>query len=309
MRGGTGGMGRLPGAGLNGGPRMPGAVPGLRNPNTQGQTDADKNKAAEETPDYLLLRYFDFDVEPGKRYVYRVVPLLENPNYGLDQKVLDRAEESEQPLLHCKVGKDELDANFKVADWQIDDTHCWSQPFQSSRVPGDLRLIAGAVEPPKMPSPAEATAEVRVLKWSDDSGLNLSYGTTGQFRGSVLDYPDVEMKPLGDPNRIPISHLDTNCVLVDIAGGEPLSPRDKDKIRSPGMFLVLDDAGNLVIHDEMGETKEWVAATKEPEQPANSFPPHGRVRQNPRQLPNNHSPDSSLPDGSGIRRLPLKRGP
>ena len=32
-----------------------------------------------QSPPYYLLRYFDFDVEPGKQYAYRVYPLLRNP--------------------------------------------------------------------------------------------------------------------------------------------------------------------------------------------------------------------------------------
>jgi hypothetical protein len=130
-------------------------------------------------------------------------------------------------------------------------------------VPGDLRLLAGPVEPPRSsPSPSEFTAEVRILLWDQKTGNNMHGVQSDQFRGKVLDFPSVTMKPAGRP--VPLS---TGCLLVDVAGGDPLSPKDKDKVHSPGSILMLDETGNLVIHDEMVETKEWTAATKEPDKP------------------------------------------
>jgi hypothetical protein len=45
-----------------------------------------------ESADYKLLRIFDFNVEPGKSYIYRVRLALKNPNYQVDAGKLEKAE-------------------------------------------------------------------------------------------------------------------------------------------------------------------------------------------------------------------------
>ena len=69
--------------------------------------------------------------------------------------------------------------------------------------------------------------------------------------------------------------------MVDIQGGDP-APREKEKPEekekkkpnvSPGMILVMDESGNLVMHDEVAESQEWDKATKDPEQPPPDIKP------------------------------------
>ena len=36
----------------------------------------------------LLARYFDFNVQPGKTYAYRMRLVMTNPNYGKDEQHL-----------------------------------------------------------------------------------------------------------------------------------------------------------------------------------------------------------------------------
>jgi hypothetical protein len=77
-----------------------------------------------QVPEYLLLRYFDFDVKPEKQYQYRVFLVLHNPNYHLDAAVLDDPENANKPFVG--VGNEK-----------------WSEPCTSNRLPGDLRLLGG----------------------------------------------------------------------------------------------------------------------------------------------------------------------
>ena len=44
------------------------------------------------------------------------------------------------------------------------------------------------------------------------------------------------------------------------------------------MILVMDESGNLVMHDEVAEAKEWDEATKEPERQMASRDGHRRRR-------------------------------
>ena len=254
-----------------------------------------------------MLRYLDFDVEPGKQYAYRVFVLLRNPNYALPDNVLDQPNENKAKYLHL-VQSGPADANGKVVGWHPKDENYWSGICQSSKLPGDMRLLAGPAEPPKLPSPLEITGESRVFRWDLTSGLN-SYGTvSGLFRGAILNFTDLPMKVPGVEGREKVAHVDTNCVLVDLGGGEWLTPRDRDKTHGPGMMLVLDEAGNLVFHEEMSETAEWTAETKEPDR-ANSIVPSGRfpgrfegpprrVRQGQEMLPDNF-PGGRQPNRGG----------
>ena len=50
-----------------------------------GEAAHEEHHAADVTAvPFLLLRFFDFTVEPGKQYKYRVMLWLANPNYNYD---------------------------------------------------------------------------------------------------------------------------------------------------------------------------------------------------------------------------------
>jgi hypothetical protein len=121
-----------------------------------------------------------------------------------------------------------------------------------------MRLLGGKVLAAR--SPQEISAEARVLQWLEKSGRNGDFSKENLVRGTLLNFRDATVKIPGT-GRV-TQDLTTNCILVDIQGGEPLpTPRDK----SPGMILVMDETGNLVVHDEVAEAKEWDEATREPE--------------------------------------------
>ena len=87
----------------------------------------------------------------------------------------------------------------------------------------------------------------------------------------------------------------TDCILIDIQGGELVGDRTKE---SPGMILVMDESGNLVMHDEVAESKEWEEATKEPER---QEPRENRDTQRPR-------PRAGGPDATDIEIGPVRGG-
>jgi hypothetical protein len=236
---------------------------------TPDKADATKNKVDEtaQTPDYYLLRYFDFDVEADKQYAYRVFVLLHNPNFGLDPKVLENEESAKSPLIGPVPGTEKRNDKDEIVGVTIESRYLegWSKKCDSPKLPGDLRLLAGPTAPPKVPSPQEFTGETRILLWGEKLGLNQNCSKALQYRGTRLDFSNADMKTPGQ-TRTTKHDVPTNCLLVDLAGGELLSPRDRDRSPlSPGAMLVLDETGNLVIHDEMNDALEWTNATKEPE--------------------------------------------
>ena len=153
--------------------------------------DAAQNKLADEAahvPPYYLLRYYDFDVEQGKQYAYRVFPVLMNPNSYDDvpENALFEPQQHNQRLLGFNPGKDQqLDANNKFNNLRIDVP--WSNTCQSARLPGDNRLIAGDVDPAKSPSPTEITGQVRIIRWDAETGANKWTEKAPIFRGTPLN--------------------------------------------------------------------------------------------------------------------------
>jgi hypothetical protein len=66
----------------------------------------------------------------------------------------------------------------------------------------------------------------------------------------------------------------------------------------------MDDAGNLILHDEVAETKQWEEATKEPEkeQPKEPGTGRGHVRRPPRDK------DKDPDDLKGLEGEHVKHG-
>jgi hypothetical protein len=104
------------------------------------------------------------------------------------------------------------------------------------------------------------SAEIRVLLWREETGRNSNSSIAGMLRGTILNFKDASLKTPGGSKVT--QDLQTNSILVDLQGGETLP--DKERTKSPGLILVMDDAGNLVLHDEAVENEEWDKATREP---------------------------------------------
>ncbi len=244
-------------------------------------------------------------MEPGKRYAYRVYLLLKNPNNGVPETVLKEPEQHNQRMLSVTPGKDQPDANNKVADLKIGPY--WSNTCQSTRLPGDSRLIAGGVEPAKSPGPTETTGQVRIIVWDHDSGANKWTEKAGISRGTPIDsaFADAIWHPKAEDGTSTDPKPETNSILVDCTEGDMLSPKDREKSpHRPGAMLVLSDNGELVIHDEMVEAKDWNDATKEPDRlnpdirRDRGMPDRGRYPRfrGERGGPPPRGPDPSLPD-------------
>ncbi len=138
------------------------------------------------------MRCFDFDVQPNKQYEYRIFLVLENPNYGKDAVWLEEPELAKNPWLGVKGLQPVRNADGEIVDWPTNDAYAkWSLSCTSDRVPGDMRLLGGAVVAAK--GPQEISAEVRILRWLKDSGLNGSFSKSGLIRGTILNFPDATL--------------------------------------------------------------------------------------------------------------------
>lgn len=243
---------------------------------------------------YQLFRFFDFTVEPGKQYVYRVQLVLFNPNYRLDPQYLERPELAEQPWLETQ----------------------WSEATEPVWVPMDARLVVGPVKP----APTilhEPAANVVILAFRAEDGLR-TYQDFTLFRGQVaniegtivktalrpgMGYPGSSPygpegleglyappeamlapgapgapgpgRPTGPGGRTPATTkteqeekflYKSEMLIVDMWGGERLHRTDS-ALTVPGELLVMDPDGTLLVLDELSHQFEYKLYHKEAEQP------------------------------------------
>ncbi|MGL6196647.1 MAG: hypothetical protein ACRC2T_17685, partial [Thermoguttaceae bacterium] len=213
-----------------------------------------------------LFRYFDFNVEEGKDYQYRVQLVLRNPNYGLDPKVLETPELSSKNSLTSKFSEPTV-------------------PVSSGTV---ARILATNVTAPRNPI-GEPTASVMPIYFEFDQASewvcddkNLVPGQVANFKGNC--YAPAAQRSMGTmmggtsstgpgaqavgTTRPPqaaktnktFNNIDSEVCFIDAFGGYQLEGND----RLPGKVLVMDQSGTLVIRDvnkDSDETRKYAKPT------------------------------------------------
>jgi hypothetical protein len=193
MPGGIPGMGLLPGRmpSLMGGPlRMPAGGTGAPRTGRTNDSAADTpfgDKSDTETktedataaseqdkgpPAYKLFRFFDFDVQPGKRYMYRVRLALANPNYEMKTSYLNNADLAKDKFLKTN----------------------WSEPSTVIAAPRDTRVFLASIKPGRGSS--EPSAELLLTTWVQRKGVEI-YKEFTVTRGQVANYSDESGKSIG----------------------------------------------------------------------------------------------------------------
>lgn len=222
--------------------------------------------------EYALFRFFDFDVEPGKHYMYRVQLWLPNPNYQVEARFL-------------------ADDSLREKQWL---TTPWSEPTELTTVPRDARVLIGSVKPaPGGRVTMEPRATVGIPYFYFDKGVEV-FDKFDVLRGRYLNFPEQEvpaesLNPAGPrpgydeysgsseysedflgSSAAPSStaakskeeeepvklDFNTETVLLDMVGGERIAGRDRD-LTAPGMLLLLDPDGQLVVQNELDDKTEY----------------------------------------------------
>lgn len=229
------------GRGMPGGEGMPGGMPGGMGSNGEPQQI-----------EHLLFRFFDFTVEEGKRYRYRVQLVLENPNYNLRP----------QYLKDAKLAKDEL----KRAPF--------SEPSPVASVSSYNLLFAGRVRPADKPV-EEPKVNLVIVQLDPKLGTNAIYEMRPPKPGNVEErkrpMKEVERGQLIEFSaKVDVVHpitrkpeertvqFNANSVVLDIRGGEAFSPKDyKDHDTMPGEVLFMDSNGSLSAHSETTDQADY----------------------------------------------------
>jgi hypothetical protein len=294
MPGGALGPGGLPAGGRATGRRD--AADDAANDTPFGDDDRNNDKdlegaiEEEKYPSHLLFRFFDFHVEPGKRYVYRVRLALKNPNQEMKTSYLVKPELKDKKMLETK----------------------WSDATEPISVLRDTRIFVASVKPGRVTT--EPSTEVLLTTWLDKKGVEI-YKDFTVYRGSVINFT-AEGKivgnaentggmagpmagpmggPMGGPEgataRRPAAgaaggrgrgdglgglgagapaarptptqateslkgNFVSDATMIDIRGGEKLrglNARKPSSLTAAGEILVLNANGTLVIHNEFKE--------------------------------------------------------
>jgi hypothetical protein len=199
--------------------------------------------------EYKLLRFFDFSVEPGKSYIYRVSLDLKNPNYGVDAGKLEEAEFAKNKNRSTPV----------------------SQPTNHIDVPKDTQVLVGAAKsddllPGKFP--------VVLLTWAQKSGRTGYCAIPNVDHGQVLNVMNEKVVPvtIESPTAAPSDTEDikadfiTDATVLDMDGGKRLT--GKGKLTEPREMLLMVLNGKsitLMLRNELDDISEVNRVTTKPE--------------------------------------------
>ena len=182
--------------------------------------------------EYRLVRVFDFDVRPTKKYRYRVKVALSNPNYNLANKLLKNP-------------------NPKALDYIETE---WCEPTQVVTIPDRFGVLAKGIAGQSRGS--DPTATIMVTAIDEAEGLegaaevDVQRGAVANLvrdRVEAVDPRDDAIRDLRDMD------LHTDRMVVDIRGGKPLSKKSSSALTSPLEVLVLDKQGNLKVCNEFDD--------------------------------------------------------
>ena len=221
------------------GPMMPMMTPMMANPGRGAGTGAKVTKV-----NYYLFRFFDFDVEEGKTYQYKVKLYLANPNYGLDVNLV---EDGNSVLTPTVVSVE-------------------SKPSNPVALGGESRILAEQIEGAR-PGQEPRMTIASIFFNTEDAKESLAEGKK-VVRGQVANFQGEQHKPIDlggsmaystgaadqgkRSDRVRVNHESDICVL-DADGGMKIGGTD---LRSPGRMLVLQPSGLLSVHSESEDKAE-----------------------------------------------------
>lgn len=184
-----------------------------------------------------LFRFIDFDVLPNHRYVYRFQFILKNPNYNIGVQFL-------------------ASEDLAKGTWVLSP---WSEATSPVLITKFSRILAGPATPATYTS--EATISLMIQQQHPEFGVPVSFIFDKIKRGTVCNFHEDNV-PFEDPKsgaRMtgPVSFM-SNCLLLDIRGGDKLPPRTaRTKMIEPGEALLIDANGQLIVRNELLDFDAW----------------------------------------------------
>jgi hypothetical protein len=159
----------------------PGAMvrPGMMGPGYSPDGYSGLYEEEYEPEEYLLFRFFDFSVEPGRQYRYRVKLMLDNPNQGMDPRTLASPDLATPRWLEAP----------------------WSAPSPVVAVPLDSQVwtVAATIKL------SETIANVLVVHFNMETGMEASKKFDAP-RGQWLNYLKQELEQPSAPGTMGVGY-------------------------------------------------------------------------------------------------------
>lgn len=238
--GGAGGYGGYGSYGREGGAASYGGMPTAGTPRT----------SLPKGLDFLLLRFFDYTVEPGKKYRYRVALVLADPNSAMPDSVLS-------PAVLDRRKRESQEAKAKNgARPDFRRVEGWSEPSPVVGIP-----LAGGAKLVEVKAPAadkigdEPAVTLLVNSFDQDSegnAIQTAIERSNMHRGEVANFVEDAEYFVATPPSIdthPGFKFSTGITLVDAEGGEKIG---KD-LAMPGRALLMGPSGNLYVRKELDD--------------------------------------------------------
>jgi uncharacterized membrane protein YgcG len=199
------------------------------------------------TTRYLLFRYFDYTVEPGKKYRYRVRLALKDVNESVQERFLDEA-------VIARRAKE--NTAFVLTPY--------SKPTPVAVVPqAGLVYVAGAKPANASNYSSEPEAEL-LIKGLDNRSASEAALEEMFTRGMVLNLIAQQAKVIwsstfepmdrnGEPVESPKFDFRTGLTLLDFVGGETLN--NNRELTAPARVVLMDSAGRITIKSELDDLK------------------------------------------------------
>lgn len=237
-------------------------------------------KPAEENPvDYKLLRFYDFAYivgaskqdpqapRPGRKYVYRVRFAVNDPNFPQDPmlqpqgKVLDSDAYERFIALTADAKKNGKRNSKRWSEWsEISDPvslpsfdRSYVGPVKADkvrRINAGSRRIVVEQEPP--------TAEVVTSSFDYRLGVfvpTLMTATEGTVLSKKVETADVVDPITLEVKKVTDTTIKSNSTVIDVEGGVPLEIVEDELMTEPGMFLMIDGDGKLIVKDSVEQQK------------------------------------------------------
>jgi len=185
---------------------------------------------------HVLLRLFDYTVQPGRKYRYRVTLSMMNPNSGVAPQFLENPESAKLSELQSQP----TDATAAVT------------------IPDGHDLVAGPVDGGTRYTEPSA----KILVTAIDAGTGLKAAAELEVRrGAVANTGPVNIKvphPLDKTPQELTRSFESNIMILDIHGGKDVTRRKHDPpLTSPGEILILDASGNMTVRSELEDREPF----------------------------------------------------
>ncbi|MGB1925014.1 MAG: hypothetical protein ACPHL6_00700 [Rubripirellula sp.] len=223
--------------------------------------------ALEEDPvDYKLIRFYDFagfknSPKFGRKYVYRIRYAVNDPNFPFAETLQPKVS-SLAPDVATRV-QDLMTTALKDGKRSFRRWSDWSQPTEPVSLPTLEQYFAGPIDRGGVSkwkvagkdveySRDAPKAKILASQYDLKTGARIPMqidATEGTVLSKKMESADVVDPITLTVKKLPDAELISGTTIVDLEGGLPLAITEE--LTTPGMMLLFDQSGQLMVADEV----------------------------------------------------------